>query len=342
LNVKKRFLGDKRSQSVGIILAKLPPIKKIEEALNNIDNSILNRGQISSLLKEYVTQEELCEYDNLNEEGAIFEKQDDFLISLHKIPFSQLKLTIWNFTLEYIENFESVESTNKNVKGACDEIKNDEYLPILFSYVLTIGNILNGGTPKGQADGFNLDILPKLTGLKDNQNKTMIQVICSMIKKENENFENVKKNFTHLNQAAKMVMSETQGGINKLKKELKDQKANLAKISSLNDQFVKKCTEFVETCTSDLEKAEKEFTSNITYFQEVVSFYGYTQADTKYKNPEEFFILINDFLNDVDKSIPKTEPKKVFNRKHEVGKKIMDKSENMDNLLKELKSRTNA
>jgi hypothetical protein len=70
-------------------------------------------------------------------------------------------------------------------------------------------------------------------------------------------------------------------------------------------------------------------------------FFGFWPIDSKYQKAEEFFSLINDFLNDVDRSIPKAEPTKTFNRKHEVGKMI-DNSKNVDALLKELKSRFNA
>ena len=47
-------------------------------------------------------------------------------------------------------------------------------------------------------------------------------------------------------------------------------------------------------------------------------------------------------VNDVEKSMPKAEPKKVFKGKHEVGKKIVDNSKNMDAILKELKSKSNS
>ena len=40
----------------------------------------------------------------------------------------------------------------------------------MLGYTLGIGNVLNGGTPKGQADGFELAVLGKLNSMKDNQN----------------------------------------------------------------------------------------------------------------------------------------------------------------------------
>ena len=43
---------------------------------------------------------------------------------------------------------------------------------------LSVGNIMNGGTPKGQADGFDLPVVSKIGSTKDNNNKTMMTFIC--------------------------------------------------------------------------------------------------------------------------------------------------------------------
>lgn len=321
----------------------MPPIIKIEEALKIMDNNILSRSQINSLFREYITEEEIGEYESQNEPGAQWDKGEEFMMGLHKIPSSKLKLAVWGFTFEYTENSESLESTIKNIKGACEELQKNEILNKLLAYVLTIGNILNGGTPKGQADGFNLDILSKVNSIKDSSNKTMAQFICAKIKSEDENFCEVKKLFPYLNEAGKVSVSETQGNLNKLKKELKDNTTNLNKISqTCEDEFVKICEELFSKYSKQVENLEKDLSENIKLFQETAAYFGYAPTEPKYKNPEEFFNLMNDFINDVEKSMPKAEPKKVFKGKHEVGKKIVDNSKNMDAILKELKSKSNS
>lgn len=44
-----------------------------------------------------------------------------------------------------------------------------------------MGNIINGGTPKGQSDGYDLAILEKLQTTKDNSNKTMLSFIMKTL-----------------------------------------------------------------------------------------------------------------------------------------------------------------
>jgi len=327
-------------------MAKIPTLNKIEEALKKMDEITLNRSQVSSLLREFITEEEISEYEANNAEGVQWEKQEEFLISLYKISSSKEKISFWNFIYEFVENFNPINSSLDYIKKANEEIKNSEIFKKLLAYVLTIGNILNGGTQKGQADGFNLDILKNMNNLKDTSNKTLIQYICAMIKKEDEDFGNIKKQFLGLTEVSKMSFSETQSSINKLKKDLKDNVKIFEKIKSdCKDQYVDKGLKIVETYTADLEAAEKNYNDYVKITQETILYFGYETKDPKYKSPEEFFVLINDFLNDVDKSIPKTEPKKVFNRKHEVGKKIGNGNSgnmDMDEVLKQLKNRVSA
>ena len=47
---------------------------------------------------------------------------------------------------------------------------------------LSIGNVLNGGTPKGRADGFDLPVLSKLTTIKDTNGESLLSFICKKIK----------------------------------------------------------------------------------------------------------------------------------------------------------------
>lgn len=49
LNTKKRFFNDKRTQSIGITIAKMPVMEKITLALSSMDESLLQKNHVSSL-----------------------------------------------------------------------------------------------------------------------------------------------------------------------------------------------------------------------------------------------------------------------------------------------------
>lgn len=308
-----------------------------------MNDLILNRSQISALYREFVTEDEFAEYESMNEPGTQWEKLEEYMITLYKIQFSKNKLSIWMFTFDHAENFKDLYDNVKNIKGAYTEIKNNATFKLILSYVLTVGNILNGGTPKGQADGFNLDILSKIGSIKDTTNKTLTQYICAQIKKDDESFEGMRKDFTTLGDATKVPFAEIQSGMNKLKKDLKENNANFEKINSLNDEFCTKCKKLFESYLKEVEELDKSFQEALKNMQEIITFYGYLPTESKYKNPEEFFILINDLVNEIDRSLPKAEVKKVFKGKHEIGKKIVEgatNTNNMDAILNQLKARS--
>ena len=60
-----------------------------------------------------------------------------------------------------------------------------ERVKSILALVLAIGNYMNGGTTRGQADGFGLEILPKLKDVKskDNSHNLLQFVVQQYVRK---------------------------------------------------------------------------------------------------------------------------------------------------------------
>ena len=59
------------------------------------------------------------------------------------------------------------------MKHVCDMLMGNLSMKQVFSVVLSCGNYMNGGNiQRGQADGFSIDILPKLKDVKSRDNTT--------------------------------------------------------------------------------------------------------------------------------------------------------------------------
>ena len=114
--MKKKIFTDKRAQSIGITIAKMPPVQKISEALQTMDEKLLQRNHIASLLREFITDEELSELTSLDEPGINWEKQEAFMLALSKVELAKLKLQVWNFTFDFVENYENVKIPVKHLK----------------------------------------------------------------------------------------------------------------------------------------------------------------------------------------------------------------------------------
>ena len=193
---------------------------------------------------------------------------------------------------------------------------------MILSCILDLGNILNGGTQKGQADGFNLDILKTINNMKDGNNKSVLVYITTKVKNIDETMENLKKKFfVNVTNATKITIPEVSAALMKLKKDLKEQSGLLKTISELKDKFYEVAAKKMAKCNEIIEQLDKDYTINTKMVEDIITAFGIDAKDPKAKNPEEFFKLIDEFMDQIDKFTPKTEPKRV-NRKHEVGAKI--------------------
>ena len=114
--IKKKIFSDKRAHSIGISIAKMPKIDQFAESLLNMDQKILSNSQITSLLREFITDEEFNEIEHNDCPGIVWEKQEEFMFALCKIPNSKIRLTIWNFINKFPEEFEHLEQPVKFLK----------------------------------------------------------------------------------------------------------------------------------------------------------------------------------------------------------------------------------
>jgi hypothetical protein len=102
---------------------------------------------------------------------------DQFLLKLMRIPNLKSKLdlllTVYEFPLQVGRpgpvscchtriQFEELQPEINIVLKACQELVDSKRLEEVMHYVLSIGNYVNGGTPKGGCHGFMLKSLPKL------------------------------------------------------------------------------------------------------------------------------------------------------------------------------------
>ena len=59
-----------------------------------------------------------------------------------------------------------LDESFKYLIPACEELKSNKHFHEYLGTILGLGNIMNGGTSKGLADGFSSDLLPKLSTYK--------------------------------------------------------------------------------------------------------------------------------------------------------------------------------
>lgn len=325
-----KFLNPARTQTVGITIAKLPCVSDVSIALDDMDDSLLTEGQVESLNREYIRPEEIVEYKKFKDPSTNFAKQEKYLIGLYLIPDSKEKLKIWLYIINYQDRYDLIAERISYNKSAIEFLLNDDWLKLILSYILSLGNILNGGTIRGQADGFNLDFLKKLPGTKDKNGKSILTYIIQNIQLVKSDFKNLASHFDIVRLAAN-------GPFTILKNECNNIINSFPSIEKLyqgltkNDGFKLKTGKFVMNAKKEIEEIKKDIEYIENKYKDLREYLAAKQKD--YDVPEKLFSLINAFINEMDKAMPKQEKDKktIFVRKYQMGAKIDNIEEEQKN-----------
>lgn len=278
----------------------------------------------------------------MEDKDAMWDKGEEYFLQLKDFGKLKQRLVVWQFKLDFHEKRDSVVNVQKYFEQAFDELRSSKYLKKIFGYILSIGNIMNGGTAKGQADGFYLDALSKVTTMKDNNGKNIMQNICEKFKNEDgEEFLNIKNEFKHVYIVAAYNLKDEDTKIKEFKGNYEKAKGNFAQVEKLlqpgqePDPYIIKMREFLATAAKAVEEAEKKYEGIKTTYSKTCEFFLIDKSDDKYTSSMEFFKFFVQFVDQVIKNMPKEEKKRAAPGAglRKVGQKI----EGMNNLVAELK-----
>lgn len=336
--IKKKFLDGKRTQAVCISIAKLPESHEVFKALTNYDEQILDCNKVNSLLTSLMTKEEFQQSKNLENEPGEWDKGEKYLLEINNISCHHEKLKIMSLSYQFDDLYPEVEESVKYLIPACEEIKTNQHFKLFLGTILSLGNILNGGTSKGQADGFSMDLLSKISGIKDSLGNSILTFVCAKTNKEDASFEGFKHKFPQLEKAATFSLTESVKNCGQLKKITKDIDKLLENVTT-PDKFKEKINNKLETYKKQVDKLEKQTEKCTKEYHETVKFFGYKDSDKYYDQNVLFFKMLLDFFKEVDKAMPKLDVKKVLlDQNKNIGKKV-DQNQLMNNLMSQLKKR---
>lgn len=206
-------------------------------------------------------------------------------------------------------------NTQRQFENAFEEIKSSPSFKKILGFILGLGNILNGGTQKGQADGFYLDALSKATSMKDINGRTIMQIICERFKKEDEEFVNIKNEFKAVTFVTQYSLKEEDTKLKELKGNYEKAKGNLEIVLRLNgeqpeDPYIEKMKVFMAQTGKQIEEMEAKLADLMKTYAEACDYYLIEKSDEKATNSQEFFKFFNGFIDQVVKSMPKEEKKR--------------------------------
>ncbi|KAI8520201.1 riboflavin kinase [Branchiostoma belcheri] len=172
-----KVLEDKRSRDVAIRISRLQmSMEEVQEAIYKMDAKRLDLDRLQGLYDMRATEKELAEIKRFKQENkqVVLDKPEEFLLQLAEVHNLQDRLECWIFTERFSETMFNLHQQMNSLMSACSELRHSEHLHAVLRLVLAAGNYMNGSTPRGQADGYQLDILAKL---RDDKSGNLLQYI---------------------------------------------------------------------------------------------------------------------------------------------------------------------
>ncbi|KAJ0008898.1 hypothetical protein NQD34_016313 [Periophthalmus magnuspinnatus] len=327
-----KLLDGKRSQAVGILISSLHlDMKDIQQGRNHVFLIIpiehvccvFQRGtsdELEIIKKHYESSK--------GDDSKVLDKPEQFLYELSQIPDFTGRAHCIIFQSTFLDTISSIRRKVEIVSNVCKELLEGTSLRDVLGLVLAFGNYMNGGNrTRGQADGFGLEILPKLKDVKsrDNRMNLVDYVVLYYLRNFDKHAGTDKSVFPlpepqDFFQAAQVKFDDLTKDVQKLKKGLTGCEKNVEKVCCNSSEehiqpFKSKMEGFISAAQKEhLTEADRLNAAEKT-FQDMVNYFGLkAKPGEKEVTPNYVFMLWFEFCNDF-KNIWKKQSKNISKEK---------------------------
>lgn len=312
-----KFLDPKRSQEVGIFIrSNRLDIPEVENAIYNLDNSVVHCDVLVQISRIQASKEELATFQSHVEAcpDIPLDTSEQFLLDLSQISHFNKRLECVMFQNKFSDSLNDIENRLNNVNHVCDQLLNSQAMKEVFSVILACGNYMNGGNrQRGQADGFAIDILPKIKDVKSKDNSiTLLQYVVRFCiirfdqkkgtpeaalpvpepsdveKSANINFDEQREECKKLHQQMALVQSARDVVVENTDED------HLEPFKEKMDQFLHKAEGQLKDLDELVSECSKRFVRTMQYYQ-------FSPKDTKNLDevqPKDFFTFWHPFCED--------------------------------------------
>ncbi|XP_062376360.1 formin-2 [Sardina pilchardus] len=314
-----KILSNKRSQAVGILMSSLHlDMKDIQNAILNMDNTVVDLETLQALYENRAQQDEMDKIEKHmksvkdKEDPKPLDKPEQFLLQISQIPNFSGRVFCILFQSTFIECIGSVHRKVEILQRVCKTLQTGTSVMQVLGLILAFGNFMNGGNrSRGQADGFALDILPKLKDVKssDNTQSLLSYIVAYYLRHFDEDAG--KETCVYplpepqdLFQASQMKFEDFQKDLRKLRKDLNACEAERDKVCKVSSEehlqpFKDKMEEFLTQAKSDLEAEESQLAVTHKIFLELGVFFSVKpKAGEKEVSPGTLFSVWHEFSSD--------------------------------------------
>ncbi|XP_007424012.2 inverted formin-2 isoform X2 [Python bivittatus] len=216
------FLDSKKSLNLNIFLKQFKCTnEEVVSMIQKGDRTKFDVEVLKQLLKLLPEKHEIENLKSFKEEKEKLANADQFYLLLLGVPSYQLRIECMLLCEETAVLLEMLQPKAETIRRACEDLRASRRLPIFCQLILNVGNFLNYGSHTGDADGFKIGTLLKLTETKANQTRiTLLHHILEEVEKNHTDLLQLPKDLECVSKAAginlDVIHSESSSNIKKL------------------------------------------------------------------------------------------------------------------------------
>lgn len=317
------ILDPRKSQNTAIILKSLAISRtEILEAL--VEGRGLHSDALEKLTKICPTQEETAKILQFNGNPTKLADAEAFLHHILKaVPSAFLRFNAMLFRANYDQEILHLKESLQACELGCKELRSGGIFFKLLEAILKAGNRMNAGTNRGNAQGFNLTTLRRLSDVKSTDGKTTLLhfVVEQVIRSEGKRclkdsgreremerecvvlglqaLESLNTEFTNVKKAAGIDYDSLMSMCSVLTARVGEIKRLLNRSNGVEPgRFAAEMKGFLEDCEEELNVVREEERRVVDVVRKTTVYY---QTAVKGGNPLQLFVIVKDFLNNVDR-----------------------------------------
>ncbi|ODM97180.1 Protein diaphanous 3 [Orchesella cincta] len=291
-----RVLDHKTAQNLAILIGgslKHMSYESVKVAILQCDPEVLSGALLEQLINYLPPPDQLKRLEELANDNEELSDAEQFALTIASIKRLLPRLRSMKFKCLYSDTVQDIKPGIVAATAACEEIKGSKKLAKLLELVLLLGNVMNSGSRNGQAVGFEISYLPKLSSTKDVENRhTLLHYLVETVESKFPDVLTFDEELIHLDKAARVSVDTISKSLRQMDADLKNLETDL-KNSKLpqgsDDKFVDVMQPFV------LEAREQ-----YNILQQM-----FNKIDSLYSNLADYFAFdknkytVEEFLGDI-------------------------------------------
>ncbi|XP_018057951.1 PREDICTED: protein diaphanous [Atta colombica] len=297
-----KVLDNKAAQNISILLGgtlKHMPYVEVKRCLFRCEGPVISDNILQGLIQYLPPPDQLSKLQMYKDQYDDLTEAEQFCVTISTIKRLLPRLRSLSFMLRYEELIQDIKPDIVAATTACEEVKSSKKFARILELILLLGNYMNSGSKNGQAFGFEISFLTKLTSTKDIDNKqTLMHYLVDTIERKFPECLSFIEEIAHVDRASRVSLENVQRTLCQMETNIRNLEQDLtnAKVPQCDeDLFIDVMKPFAKKARESYEVLQNMFKNMDTLYKDISEFFSF---DKQKYTIEEFFGDIKTFKDD--------------------------------------------